>query len=283
MADKTPLDLFKQALTGASRALAREAEVEVAWSADSPSSSGKNFRVPLPGRALPPEQAAEARGFADSFALKLRHHSEASHARAAPSEPLARAVYDAIEQVRYEALGANKFSGISANLDAAIELRTASDPIARAQNANEVPIQSALALMLREKLTGKAIPDRAQAGVDLVRQGIEERIGDDFDDLARSLDDQAAFQSLTLDMLRHLELIREEDSSGSDEDDGDEEEGQDEDQQDDSTDEGDGADQQTAEMAGEPSEGDDAGEGKPTSLPSRKWPMAKRGMKAKRA
>ena len=260
MTDKTPLDLFKQALTGASRALAREAEVEVAWSADSPSSSGKNFRVPLPGRALPREQAAEARGFADSFALKLRHHNETSHMRAAPAEPLARAVYDAVEQVRYEALGANAYSGISANLDAAMDLRTASDPIARAQDAGEVPIQTALALMLREKLTGKPVPQRAVAGVNLVRQGIEERIGDDFDALAGSLDDQKAFQSLTLDMLRHLELIRDESDRGSDEDDGEDEEGQDEDQDEQDSDQGDGADQQTAEMAGEASDGEDGGE-----------------------
>ena len=75
MADQTPLDLFKQALTGTARAIAHEPEVEVAWSADSPTQSGKNFRVPLPGRNLPPEQAREARGFADSFALKLRHHN----------------------------------------------------------------------------------------------------------------------------------------------------------------------------------------------------------------
>ena len=54
MADQTPLDRFKRALTGTARALARESEVEVAWSADAPSASGRNFRVPLPGRDLPP-------------------------------------------------------------------------------------------------------------------------------------------------------------------------------------------------------------------------------------
>ena len=124
MSDESPLDQFKRALTGTARALAHEPEVEVAWSADSPSSQGKNFRVPLPGRNVPREQAAEARGFADSFALKLRHHNETLHAKRAPSEPVARACYDAVEQVRYEALGANNFSGMRGNLEAANELRT---------------------------------------------------------------------------------------------------------------------------------------------------------------
>lgn len=261
MTDETPLDLFKQALTGASRALAREKEVEVAWSADSPSSTGKNFRVPLPGRNLPIEQAAEARGFADSFALKLRHHSEARHAQGAPGEPLARACYDAAEQVRYEALGSNNFSGIAENLDAATELRIASDPIVRAQNAAEVPVQTALSLMMREALTGKPVPEKARAGVDLVRDQIAEKVGTDFESLALSLDDQKAFQSLTLDMLRHLDLIKEDDSVGSDDEDGDDDAGQDEDEQDDQQDQSDGADPQTTEMAGEPTDGEDSGEG----------------------
>ena len=56
MADETPLDRFKHALTGASRALAHEPEVEVAWSADAPTVRGKQMRVPLPGRSLPPDQ-----------------------------------------------------------------------------------------------------------------------------------------------------------------------------------------------------------------------------------
>ncbi len=261
MADETPLDRFKQALTGASRALSREAEVEVAWSADAPSSAGTNFRVPLPGRNLPPGQASEARGFADSFALKLRHHSTTSHERAAPSEPLARAVYDAVEQVRYEALGANNFSGIADNLDAATELRTASDPIARAQDAGEVPIQTALSLMLREKLTGRAVPKRAAPAVDMVRADIEERIGGDFEGLALSLDDQKAFQSLAIDMLRHLDLIRDQKEPGSDDEDGEDEDGQDDTDQDGEDDVSDGADPQAAEMAGEASEGEDTGEG----------------------
>ncbi len=261
MSDETPLDQFKRALTGGARAIAREPEVEVAWSADSPSSAGANFRVPLPGRSLPAEQATEARGFADSFALKLRHHNEALHQRQAPAEPIARAVYDAVEQVRYEALGANRFNGIAANLDAAVELRTASDPIARAQSEAEVPLQTAVSLMLREALTGQAVPDRAQAGVDMVREFIEERVGEDFAGLSDILDDQKAFQSLALDMLEHLELTRPQDApEDTDDDDGDEEDGEEEDEGDDE-DSG-GEDQPNpAEMAGEMEEGEDSGEG----------------------
>lgn len=260
MAEETPLDRFKHALTGASRAIARESDVEVAWSADTPSSSGKNFRVPLPGRNLPPEQVAEARGFADSFALKLRHHNEGLHTRNAPSEPIARACYDAVEMVRYEALGSNNFEGIRENLDAALSMRMGADPITRAANADEVPLQGALALLLREKLTGQPVPEKAAPAVEMVREWIEDKAGADFEALALSLDDQKAFQSLSLDMLQHLDLTQAHDApDATDNEEGDEEDG--EEQQDEGEQEQAEGDPQAAEMAGEMSEGEGDGEG----------------------
>ncbi|WP_370034535.1 cobaltochelatase subunit CobT [Qipengyuania mesophila] len=260
MTDQTPLDRFKQALTGAARALAHEPEVEVAWSADAPAQNGKNFRVPLPGRNLPREQATEARGFADSFALRLRHHNEKLHAKGAPPEPIARACYDAIEQVRYEAIGSNRYAGIRDNLNSAVELRTASDAIVRADEASQVPLATALSLMLREAVTGEAIPDRAKAGVDLVRDDILAKVGTDMEGLAEALDDQRAFQDLTLDMLRHLELTLPDNPEATDAEDGEEDEGESpEDQDSDEEDEG-AAEPQAADARSEVTDGEADGD-----------------------
>ena len=260
MTDQTPLDRFKQALMSASRALANEPEVEVAWSADAPAQSGKNFRVPLPGRNLPRDQAIEARGFADSFALKLRHHSEALHNKGAPPEPIARACYDAVEQVRYEAIGSTRYAGIRDNLNSAVKLRTASDPIVRADEAKDVPLPTALSLMLREALTGEAIPERAQAAVDLVRDDILAKIGTDMDGLADALDDQRAFQDLTLDMLRHLDLTLPDSPEPTDAEDGEDEEGENPEEQDtDEEDEG-GAEPQAADARSEVTDGEAEGD-----------------------
>ncbi|MFA7387014.1 MAG: cobaltochelatase subunit CobT [Thiohalobacteraceae bacterium] len=259
MSDESPIDRFKSVLTGASRALAHDAEVEVNWTAEAPNAAGHSFRLPMPGRSLPRAQAMEARGFADSFALRLRHHNDALHARHAPQEPVARACYDAVETVRYEALGANAYAGIRDNLDAAMHVRLASDPIARAAAADEVPVPTALALMLRERLTGQPVPETARAGVDLLRGWIEGRAGADFDALAQSLDDQRAFQNFTLDMLQHLELTRAEltdqPPQENDEDSGDED--SEEQQEADNS----GEEQQPSEMAAQPTEGDEQADG----------------------
>ncbi len=255
MADETPLDRFRAVLTGTARAISLDPEVEVAWTADAPVQSGQSMRVPMPGRQLPADQVAEARGHADSMALRLRHHNAALHGRNAPGEVLARACYDAIEQVRYEALGANAYAGMRANLNAAVGVRTASDPIARASKPEEVPLPTALALLLREKLTGQEAPDSAQTGMAMVRSWIESRVGNDVEALALSLDDQRAFQQIALDMLQHLDLTQ---SASEDDDNSQEDEG--EDQEDEGEEEptsSDDQEQQPSEMAGDTSEGDE--------------------------
>jgi cobaltochelatase CobT len=256
MPDESPLDRFKQALTGAARAIGHDSEAEVSWTSDAPAMQGKAMRLPMPGRSLPREQAREARGFADSFALRLRHHDEGLHRRNMPSEPGARAAYDAIERVRYEALGENNYAGMRENLAASTQLRVQADPIVRATNAEEVPLQTALALMLREQLTGQPIPEAARNGVELVREHIESRTGDDFERLALTLDDQKAFQSLAIDMLRHLQLVEAEpvDAAGDD-DTGEEESGKDDtDTEQDEEDEGHQLRQE--QVAGESGEGE---------------------------
>ena len=236
MTDRSPLDRFKDVLSGASRAIAHDPEVELGFTADAPHLAGKQIKVPTPPRGLPPEQVALARGFADSFALKLRHHDVKLHAARAPAEPAARAVYDAVEMVRYEALGSKNYPGMHANLAAALDMRTHADPITRAQSADEVPVQGAVALLLREKLTGQAPPAEALKGIEYLRDWIDEKAATDFDGLALCLDDQQAFQDKVLSMLEHLELMRAEVPPESPDDEEDEDDGE-QDQQDQEKDE----------------------------------------------
>ena len=186
------------------------------------------------------------------MALRLKHHNAELHARGMPAEPVARACYDAVEQVRFEAIGAQAYAGMRANLDAALEARTLSDPISRAGRFEEVPIQSALALLLREKLTGQPVPASASAATALLRPWIEERASGDFAALASSLEDQKAFQSLALDMLQHLELTKVQDEQPAETE---EDESLSEDEEDQQENPESGPEDQPDEMAAEPTEG----------------------------
>ncbi|WP_019052175.1 cobaltochelatase subunit CobT [Sphingobium xenophagum] len=207
MTERSPLDAFKDVLSGTARSMARDMEVEVGFTADAPHLAGKAIKVPTPARTLPADQVALARGFADANALKLRHHSAKIHATSAPGEAVARAVFDAVEQARVEAIGSRQMEGVRANLNHALDMRLKSDAIRRARSADEVPLSTALALKVRERLTGQAIPRDVAAGVALVEEWIEEKAGSDLDALALAIDDQRAFQKLTTAMLEHLALI----------------------------------------------------------------------------
>lgn len=236
MANDTPLDRFKAVLGGTARALSDEAEVELAFTADTPAQSGKHLKVPMPARTLPADQVAEARGFADGFALRLRLHDAGLHARAAPVDATARAVFDAVETARIEALGSRGYQGIADNLATALDVKLRADPLTRARNRSEVPLSTALQLLVREALTGAPSPVAAEPGLALVRDWIGEKT--DLGALALALDDQRAFQQLATRLLQDLELVEGDQVPEDSDEGGEEEEGQ-EGQETDEADEGD--------------------------------------------
>ena len=188
-----------------------------AWSitTDQLAVAGKSVKIPIPSRSLPAADVAEARGHADAAALRLRYHDEKLHARHAPGDEVARAVFDAVEQARVEALGTRAMAGVRANLATVTEMRMRVDPITRARNQAEVPLATALSLMVRERLTGQAPPASVRTGLGLVSDWIEEKAGSDLDALGFALDDQAAFAALASKLLRDLELIEGDDQAPS--------------------------------------------------------------------
>lgn len=278
MADRnSPLEAFRQALAGASRALAADPDLELGFTSEAPAAAGKSVRVPAPGAALDPRAVAEARGFADAAALKLRHHDPALHGRNAPRDEVARGVFDAAEQARCEALGARAMSGVRANLSRMTETRMRTDPITRARTPAEVPLATAVGLMVRQRLTGEPPPDSAAAGLELVSGWIEDKAGADLDALGLALDDQGAFAVLATRLLQDLDLVEPEPEAepeadgeqGADEDRPDEGEGE-EDREEEA-----GAGRGEAEIRGEQAE---AGEEEGRAALEEDWSEPSEGM-----
>jgi len=248
MTAPTPLDRFRTVLAGAVRAIARDAEAEVVFASDaSGQSPGKVARVVSPGPSLEPRLVAEARGAADALALRLLHHDSKLHAARAPiSDSDARAVFDALETARVEALGAKAMDGVRANLGDLAEARVRLDSITRARTAEEVPLATAVGLLARERLTGDAPPQAARAGLKLIAPWIEEKAAAELDALALTIDDQAAFATLSRRLLEDLELTIEESADQQPEEGGDEDRSEDED-----LDEADDADTEGGDSGGE--------------------------------
>ena len=195
------IDLFRRSLAGAARAIAKDPDVDVVFASEAAPSAGKTARVPSPGPALEPRLVAEARGAADSVALRLRFHDPRLHARTAPADVDARAVFDALETARVEALGARAMGGVRQNLTHLTEARVRGDALVRARSAEEVPLASAVGLIARERLSGDAPPKAALPGLKLVAPWIEDKAAAELDALALTLDDQAAFAKLSRRLL----------------------------------------------------------------------------------
>ncbi|MFA7440685.1 MAG: cobaltochelatase subunit CobT [Sphingomonadaceae bacterium] len=206
MADTDRLEEFRQALVAAMRALGNDPEFELGYTADQPSLTGEQARVPQPSRALPASQVAEIRGWADSFALRHRYHDPKLAAGVAVPAGLPREMLQAAEQVRVEALGSRQMAGVAHNLSRMLETRIKSDPIVRARTADEVPLQTAVALLVRERLTGAPPPASARAGLDLVRERIERAAGTHLDALAANIDNQDAYSRTFVRVLADLGL-----------------------------------------------------------------------------
>lgn len=207
MAKTTALDDFKTVLTGAARAIAGDPDVDVTYTTDTPAAHGATLRVPSPGRSLPADQVAQTRGYADAMALRLRHHDARVHAANLPRDTQAAACFEAIERARLGAIGARAMAGMRNNLNAALDHRMQSDPISRAKTSQEVPLSSALELLVRMELTGEAPPLVARAGLDLISDWVQTKAGQQLADLAAVIDDQAAFAQQARRALQGLDLI----------------------------------------------------------------------------
>ena len=223
-AKEAPTEPFKRAVAGAMRALARKAELEVSFAAERPGLMGGKARLPEPARKLTRSEAAIVRGHADALALRLACHDPAVHRRLQPQGQQARAVFEAVEQARVEAIGARRMTGVAGNLSAMLDDRFHRAKFDGITERSEAPIEEALALMVRERLTGQTPPPSARKLVDLWRPLIESRAGRNLDDLEDLIEDQREFADAVHDLLDALEMGDDRSSESEDE----EEEGEDE-------------------------------------------------------
>src|ERR1700682_1544594 len=238
-ATDSPTDPFKRAVPGCLRAIARRPDLEVGFAAERPGMTGGKARLPEPPRKLTAADAAIVRGHADSIALRMACHDTAIHRRLMPGGQQARAVFEAVEQARVEAIGARRMSGVAKNLSAMLDDRFHRGKFDEVTDRADAPIEEAVALMVRERLTGQTPPPAAKKIVELWRPLIEDRAGRDLDRLERLIENQARFGDAIHDLLDALDM-GEDRSTESDEEEG--EEGEDRRRKEESGEDGQGAD-----------------------------------------
>ncbi len=222
---ESPNEPFKRAISGCLRAIARAPELEVAFAAERPGVAGGKVRLPEPARKMTREDVAIVRGHADSIALRMACHDANLHRKLTPGSQQGRAVFEAVEQARVEAIGARRMEGVAKNLTAMLDDRFHRSKFDEVTDRADAPIEEALAMMVRERLTGLAPPKAARKVVDIWRSYIEERAGRALDRMEDLVEDQRKFGDVVHDLLEQLEMGDERPSD--DDDSSEEDEGQD--------------------------------------------------------
>src|SRR3954468_19002768 len=201
-----PTEPFKRAVTACLRAIARKPELEVTFAAERPGLSPGKARLPEPARKMTRRDAAVVRGHEDSIALNIACHDPKVHRKLMPGNPQARGVFEAVEQARVEALGSRRMAGVAKNLTAMLDDHFHRGKYDEITDRADAPLSDALAMLVRERLTGMAPPAAAKKMVDLWRPVLEDKIGARLDKLSRVTEDQAKFGDLVHDLLSALDL-----------------------------------------------------------------------------
>ncbi|TAN56263.1 MAG: cobaltochelatase subunit CobT [Rhodospirillales bacterium] len=220
MEGESPIDAMKRATAAAVKAVAERPDSYVGFG-PGPATLTFSRNTSQPGAAPVPtvhlpmaarrplmEDVIRLRGAADAVALKLKHHDETLHARRAPDEAEARQVYDAVEQSRVEALGAERYPGLAQNVASAVELRLKSEGYGRSTCREEVPLAEALRVVSRNAFldaAGTCLPATRHVG-DLWQEWVAGRAGDALLKMKDSLQDQERFTRHLREFLHALDL-----------------------------------------------------------------------------
>lgn len=221
-------DVFKSALSAATRALAGQDDLTVDYSVDGGRIQEGLITLTTPPKDLTPLAAARARGQADALALRVAHHNERQHVRSMPQREDARRLYEAAERARIESIGANALAGVADNLDAVLQSRCERAGYARVTDRTGAPMAEALEFLLRQSMTGRVLPGAAEAVAVHWRAELTQKAAGPLARARSVMDDQAAFSRLMQDLLRDLGMGDEgvtadpdKDTAGEDDEEGD--------------------------------------------------------------
>ena len=222
MSDQDKQSEFLKANAASMRALSGGKQVQVRYAGHDTHVGKTEVRLPALAREGLTKSMEKLRGASDSAGLWLAHHNERTHNRLCPQMAGAKAIFEAAEQARIEAIGANQMAGVRKNLNEKLHAHYEGRSIGAPDSGDETALAEAVRLTIREVLTGEAPPASTAMTMELWRPWIQSRAGALLEKMQGTEGDQASFAKMARELIGALETDMGE-SSDSDNDDSDNE------------------------------------------------------------
>ncbi len=206
----SPHDHFKCALSAATKALSGDPDLEISFGGDV--AGFVKGQIALPALPKQPTAAliAKARGEADALALKIALHDPEIHARNRPGHADAQAIYEALEQARIEAVGAEHLSGLGDNLMAALDARARRRGFHKeGLDKADAPLAEALGYHARAIFMNRTLPDGVSGIMTARETDLTQVRAETYQALLANLHDQDAFGRKIQDLLRDFDMVGE--------------------------------------------------------------------------
>ena len=154
------------------------------------------------------------RGATDALALRLLHSDATLHRALAPADPLERALFDLLEQLRVESLAGDRWPGVRRNLRHRFEAWSRAYVASRLTEGRAGLGVFALAHAARARTTGEPVPHEAEDLIEGVRADFAHELGSHLAALRRTRGDQPGYAEHALVLAQavamRLRALREE-------------------------------------------------------------------------
>lgn len=167
----------------------------------------ENVYLPQPPEIQDAKTLQFIRGQADALALYLKYHNNDLPSPPDLTSGDAQNSFNALEQVRVEALGSKKMAGVAANLQAVMEHNSHIEGHARMDKAEQLSPAKALSLLVYETLTGKTVPTASRKILQLWRNQLTPQGEKALKAMKEALTDQDHYAQATKQLLQAYRLL----------------------------------------------------------------------------
>ena len=205
---------FKQALIGTIHTLSGYTATNINFCSNTVNNrqyqsknNKENVYLPQPPEIQDAKTLQFIRGQADALALYLKYHDNDLPSPPDLTSGDAQNSFNALEQVRVEALGSKKMAGVAANLQAVMEHNSHIEGHARMDKAEQLSPAKALSLLVYETLTGKTVPTASRKILQLWRNQLTPQGEKALKAMKEALTDQDHYAQATKQLLQAYSLL----------------------------------------------------------------------------